>query len=149
MKIIPIFIALTFAPAAIAGLTDDGFVGLTISTTDHGLVTDITPDTPAANSPIRVGDRIVAFGPIPVSHIHSSADLRKATSGVPGSEITLKVRPAHSHATIRVRLRRIGPRKIPPDFNRYQVSSDTKDLTKRWSEWDQRHVRQSRERSGD
>ena len=134
MKIIPIFIALTFAHAAIAGLSDGGFVGLTISTTDHGLVTYITPDTPAANSPIRVGDRIISFGPIPISHIHSSAELRKATSGVPGSEITLKVRPAHSDATIRVRLRRIGPRKIPPDFNRYQVRSDPNDLTIRWSE---------------
>ena len=134
MKIIPIFIALIFAHAAIAGLADGGFIGLTISTTDYGLVTDIAPDTPAADSPIHVGDRIVSFGPIPVSHIHSSADLRKATSGVPGSEITLKVQPAHSHTTIRVRLRRIGPRKIPPDFNRYQVSSDTNDLTMRCSE---------------
>jgi|SRR5882724_3853427 len=134
MKIIAYFIVLTFAHATIAQPTGEGFVGLTISTTDYGLVTDIAPDTPAANSPIHVGDRIVSFGPIPVSHIHSSADLRKATSGVPGSEITLRVRPAHAHATIRVRLRRIGPRKIPPDFNRYQVSSGTNDLTKRCSE---------------
>jgi C-terminal processing protease CtpA/Prc len=134
MKSIVCFIALTFAQAAIAQSTDGGFVGLTISTTDPGLVTDIVPDTPAANSPIHVGDRIVSFGPTPISHIHSSADFRKATSGVPGSEITVRVRPAHTHATIRVRLRRVGPRKIPPDFNRYQVSSDTNDLTMRWSE---------------
>ena len=133
MKIIAYFIAFTFAHTAHAQWTGGGFVGLTMSTTDYGLVTDITPDTPAANSPIHVGDRIVSFGAVPVSHIHSSADLRKATSGVPGSQITLRVRPAHSHATIRVRLRRIGPRKIPPDFNRYQVSSDTNDLTKRCS----------------
>ena len=134
MKIIAYFIALTFAHAAIAQSTGGGYVGLTISTTDYALVTDITSDTPAADSPIHVGDRIVSFGPIPVSHIHSTADLRKATSGVPGSQITLRVRPAHSHATIRIRLRRIGPRKIPPDFNRYQVSSDTNDLTRRCSE---------------
>ena len=134
MKIIAIFIALIFAHAAIAQSTDAGLVGLTVSTTDPGLVTDITPDMPAANSPIRVGDRIVSFGPIPVSQIHSSADFRKATSGVAGSAITLKVRPAHSRSTIRVRLQRIGPRKIPPDFNRYQVSSGTNDLTSRCSE---------------
>src|SRR6266480_3151082 len=134
MKIIAYFIALTFAHAAIAQSTDGGFVGLTLSTSDYGLVTDITPDTPAANSPIHVGDRIVSFGPVPISHIHSIADLRKATLGVPGSQITLQVRPAHSDATIRVRLRRIGPRKIPPDFNRYQASSDTNDLTRRCSE---------------
>jgi C-terminal processing protease CtpA/Prc len=134
MKIIAYFIALTVAHTAIAQSTGGGFVGLTISSTDYGLVTDITPDTPAANSQIHVGDRIVSFGPVPVSHIHSTADFRKATFGVPGSEIALKVRPAHSHATIRVRLRRIGPRKIPPDFNRYQVSSDTNDLTRRCSE---------------
>src|SRR3954462_15809649 len=123
MKMIAYFIALAFAHAAIAQSSGGGIVGFTISITDPGLVTDITPDTPAANSPIHVGDRIVSFGSIPVSDIHSSADLRKATSGVPGSEITLRVRPARAHATIRVRLRRIGPRKIPPDFNRYQVSS--------------------------
>src|SRR5256885_295091 len=134
MKSIVCFIALTFAQAAIAQSADGGFVGLTISIADPGLVTYITPDTPAANSAIRVGDRIIAFGPIPASDIHSSADLRKAMSGVPGSEITLRVHPAHSHTTIRVRLRRTAPRKIPPDFNRYQVSSDTNDLTKRCSE---------------
>src|SRR5438046_1198197 len=105
MKIIACFIALIFAHTAIAQSTVAGFVGLTISTTDYSLVTDIAPDTPAANSPIHLGDRIVSFGPVPVSDIHSSADLRKATSGVPGSEITLRVRPASSHATIRVRLR--------------------------------------------
>ena len=125
MKIIALLIALTFARTAIAQVAGAGFVGLTLSATDYGLVTDITPDTPAANSSIHVGDRIVSFGPIPLSQIHSRADLRKATSGIPGSHITLRVRPAHSHATIRVRLRRIGPGRIPPDFNRYQVSNDT------------------------
>ena len=134
MKIIIYLIALTFARAAIAQLSDGGFVGLTISTTDNGLVTDIMPDTPAASSPIHVGDRIVSFGPVPVSQIHSRADFRRVTSGVRGSEIILMVRPAHSHGTIKVRLRRIRPPKVPPDFNRYQVSSDANDLTMRWSE---------------
>ena len=134
MKIIVYFIALTFAHTAIAQLSDGGFVGLTISTTDYGLVTDIRPDTPAASSPIHVGDRIVSFGPVPVSQIHTRADFQRVTSGVPGSEIILTVRPAHSHDPIKVRLRRIRPQKIPSDFNRYQVSSDANDLTMRWSE---------------
>jgi membrane-associated protease RseP (regulator of RpoE activity) len=71
MKVVAYVIVLTVAHAAIAQSTGRGFVGLTISTTDYGLVTDIAPDTPAANSPIHVGDRIVSFGPIPVSHIRS------------------------------------------------------------------------------
>ena len=133
MKSIGYLIALWFAHTAIAQSSGQGFLGLTVSTTDYS-VTDITPDTPAAKSPIHVGDRIVSFGPVPVSHIHSSADLREATAGVPGTEITLKVRPAHSRDMITVLLRRIAPRKIPPDFNRYQVSSDPNDLTRRWSE---------------
>ena len=90
MKIIALLIALTFARTAIAQVAGSGFVGLTLSATDYGLVTDITPDTPAANSSIHVGDRIVSFGPIPLSQIHSRADLQKATSGIPGSQITLK-----------------------------------------------------------
>ena len=133
MKAIFYFIALTLTPAAMAEPAPAGFVGLTLSARDYGLVTDIAPDTPAANSPIQVGDRIVAFGRIPISQIHSVEDLRKAASGVPGSEITLVVRPAHTQGTIRVHLRRVAPRKIPADFNRYQASNDIYDLVSRCS----------------
>ena len=131
MKIIVYLIALGFAHTALAQSSGDGFLGLTLSTTDY-TVTAITPDTPAAKSPIHVGDHIVSFGPVPVSQIHTREDFRRVTSGVPGSEIILMVRPAHSHDTIKVRLRRIRPQKIPSDFNRYQVSSDANDLTMRW-----------------
>jgi C-terminal processing protease CtpA/Prc len=109
--------------AALAQSSCDTTVGVTVSTSDFSSVIGIVPGAPAAKASLHIGDRIVSYGDIAASQIHTPAELEKATCGPAGSEIDLQVRRVKSEKIIHVRLQRVHKDdKMVPDVDPNQAS---------------------------
>lgn len=132
-------LALSFFASAVVALSaigaDRGIIGVTVhGTPDFRAITSVLPDSPAAHAGIRIGDQIVAIGDFPTSKLQTVRELLSKILGPPGSEIELQLKRSGSEPILRVRIRRVAPatlepRKIPPNFERYQARSHTNGLT--------------------